>query len=103
MKEVGTQTEGGGQALAQRRKRGFASVPALRRQQAYYGVLFVIPGLIIYMIFMIYPFLNTIYLSFTDWNGVAPSKDWVGLSNYVRMFGDDAALKAFANNIVWVL
>ncbi len=71
MKEASTQTRSEGhRALAQRQKRGpfrgFANVPALRRQQAYYGVLFVVPGLIIYLIFMIYPFLNTIYLSFTD-------------------------------------
>ena len=37
---------------------------------------------------MVYPFLNTIYLSFTNWNGVTPNKDWVGLSNYVRIFGE---------------
>jgi raffinose/stachyose/melibiose transport system permease protein len=110
MKDASTQTrteDGTAQALAQRQKRsplrGFAKVPALRRQQAYYGILFVIPGLVIYLIFMIYPFLNTIYLSFTNWNGVAPTKEWVGLSNYARIFADGAALKAFANNIVWVL
>jgi raffinose/stachyose/melibiose transport system permease protein len=110
MKEVSnsTRTEGeGAQALAPQQKRGFVGrlthVPALRRQQAYYGVLFVIPGLLIYLVFMIYPFLNTIYLSFTNWNGITPTKDWVGLSNYVRIFGDGAALKAFANNIVWVI
>jgi raffinose/stachyose/melibiose transport system permease protein len=110
MKEANAQTRKEGDAAqvpAQRQKRGrlggFASVPALRRQQAYYGALFVVPGLIIYLVFMIYPFLNTIYLSFTDWNGVAPAKDWVGLSNYARMIGDGAALKAFANNVVWVI
>jgi raffinose/stachyose/melibiose transport system permease protein len=52
---------------------------------------------------MIYPFLNTVYLSFTDWNGVAPAKDWTGVSNYARMFADGAALKAFANNVIWVI
>jgi len=108
MKEASTQTRSEGDAApAQRQKRrplgGFANVSPLRRQQASYGVLFVIPGLIIYLIFMIYPFFNTIYLSFTDWNGVAPAKDWTGLSNYARMFADGAALKAFANNVIWVI
>ena len=37
---------------------------------------------------MVYPFLNTIYLSLTNWNGVAESKDFVGLANYARMVGD---------------
>jgi raffinose/stachyose/melibiose transport system permease protein len=110
MKEASTRTRTEGdaaQALAQRQKRsplgGFAKVPALRRQQAYYGVLFVVPGLIIYLLFMLYPFLYTIYLSFTNWNGVAPTKEWVGLSNYARIVADGAALKAFTNNVVWVI
>jgi raffinose/stachyose/melibiose transport system permease protein len=107
MKE-GTRTRTEGDAVpAPRQKRGlvrrFANVPALQRQQTYYGILFIIPGLLIYLVFMAYPFLSTIYLSFTNWNGVAPTKEWVGLSNYTRMFTDGAALKAFINNIVWVI
>ena len=76
---------------------------ALRRQQAKYAVLFIAPGLAVYLVFMVYPFLNTIYLSMTNWNGVAETKEFVGLSNYVRMFGDGAALKAFWNNVIWVI
>src|SRR4028118_2291572 len=90
-----------------RRKRGrfgrFASVPPLRRQQAYYGALFVVPGLLIYTVFMLFPFFATIYLSFTNWDGVSPERDFVGLANYARMFGDATATKAFLNNIVWVV
>jgi len=89
-----------------RRKRGrfgrFANVPPLRRQQAYYGALFVVPGLLIYTAFMLFPFFATIYLSFTNWNGVSPERDFVGLANYARMFGDATAIKAFVNNVVWV-
>ncbi len=89
-----------------RRKRGrlggFGSVPALRRQQAYYGALFVVPGLLIYTVFMLFPFFATIYLSFTNWDGVSPDRDFVGLANYARMFGDATAIKAFVNNVVWV-
>src|SRR5918997_1155863 len=91
---------------APRRKRGllggFGSVPALRRQQAYYGALFVVPGLLIYTVFMLFPFFATIYLSFTNWDGVSPERDFVGLANYARMFGDATAIKAFVNNVVWV-
>jgi raffinose/stachyose/melibiose transport system permease protein len=90
-----------------RRKRGrfggFASVPALRRTQAYYGALFVVPGLLIYTVFMLFPFFATIYLSFTNWDGVSPERDFVGLANYARMFGDATAIKAFVNNVVWVV
>jgi raffinose/stachyose/melibiose transport system permease protein len=96
----------GAKGPARRRRNiaaGSAGVPAVRRQQARYAVLFVAPGLLIYLVFMVYPFLNTIYLSFTNWDGITPSKDFVGLSNYVRVFGEEAALKAFVNNIIWVI
>jgi raffinose/stachyose/melibiose transport system permease protein len=106
MTQASTQTKGA-QAPVTRKKRdlsgGSAGVPAVRRQQAYYAVLFIAPGLLIYLVFMIYPFLNTIYLSFTNWDGITANKDWVGLSNYARIFGEEAALKAFVNNIVWVI
>jgi raffinose/stachyose/melibiose transport system permease protein len=106
MERASTQTKGA-RAPVTRKKRdlsgGSAGVPAVRRQQAYYAVLFICPALLIYLAFMIYPFLNTIYLSFTNWDGITANKDWVGLSNYARIFGEEAALKAFVNNIVWVI
>ena len=77
--------------------------PPLRRQQMYAGFLFIIPGLLIYLVFMAYPFLSTIYLSFTNWSGVTPTSEWVGLSNYTRMFTDSAALEALINNLIWVI
>jgi raffinose/stachyose/melibiose transport system permease protein len=106
MAGASTQTKGA-PAPVTRKKRdlsgGSAGVPAVRRQQARYAVLFIAPGLLIYLVFMIYPFLNTIYLSFTNWDGITANKDWVGLSNYARIFGEEAALKAFVNNIIWVI
>ena len=102
-----TRTESDAARNAPPRKRGrfgrFASVPALRRTQAYYGALFVVPGLLIYTVFMLFPFFATIYLSFTNWDGVSPERDFVGLANYARMFGDATAIKAFVNNVVWVV
>ena len=99
-----TRTEG---VQAPRQKRGFVerflNVPPLRRQQVYYAMLFISPGLAVYLVFMLYPFLNTIYLSFTNWNGATVTKDFVGQSNYARMFGDAAVLRAFSNNVIWVI
>jgi raffinose/stachyose/melibiose transport system permease protein len=99
-----TQSEAG---RVPRRKRGiferYVYVPPLRRQQMYYAILFISPALAIYLVFMLYPFLNTIYLSFTNWNGATVTKDFVGLSNYARMVGDGAVLQAFFNNVIWVI
>ena len=78
-------------------------VPPLRRQQLYYAIAFISPALAIYLVFMLYPFINTIYLSLTNWNGATTQKDFIGLANYARMFGDGAVLQAFWNNMIWVI
>src|SRR5919202_879129 len=101
------QTRAGGdaaRAAPPRQKRGATGhASALQRQQTRYAILFIAPGLAIYLSFMVYPFLNTIYLSLTNWNGVAETKDFVGLANYTRMLGDLVAWKAFSNNVIWVI
>ncbi len=57
--------------------------PARRSWRRYRaGILFVLPALILYLIFMVYPFFQSIYFSFTSWNGVTAVKEWVGLANY---------------------
>jgi raffinose/stachyose/melibiose transport system permease protein len=55
------------------------------RREAIFGWLFVLPALLIYVVFVIVPFLSTIRYSFFKWNGVSPAV-WVGLKNYATIF-----------------
>ena len=49
------------------------------------SLLFVLPGVIITLVFVIYPVLNTAWLSLNSWNGIGGSPvKWVGLQNYVK-------------------
>lgn len=50
-------------------------------------VKFLLPALILYCLFVIYPFINGLYYSFTDWDGMSPDAKWVGLKNYVKILG----------------
>jgi multiple sugar transport system permease protein len=68
----------------QRRPRG----GALSRREAIMGYLFISPWLFGFIVFLIGPILASLYLSFTTYKpGQTPV--WIGLENYVRMFGDD--------------
>lgn len=67
------------------------------------GYLFLLPAFVLYAVFMIYPFFQAIYLSFTDWNGAEPVKNWVGLDNYRALWSDDLLWKALRNNLIWVV
>ncbi|GGG08347.1 sugar ABC transporter permease [Paenibacillus abyssi] len=66
--------------------------------------LFIMPALLIYLTVIFVPSLYTLYLSFFNWNGVAPTKQFVGFRNYADLiFRDSVFLKALANNILWTI
>ena len=67
------------------------------------GYLFVLPAFLLYAVFMIYPFLQSIYLSFTDWNGAEPVKEFVGFSNYRELFSDDLFWTSLGHTVIWVI
>lgn len=67
------------------------------------GILFVAPALVLYLIFVGYPFLQTIYFSLTDWNGVRPVKNFIGLANYQEMLRDPLLWRSLRNNVTWVI
>lgn len=77
----------------------------LRRSWTQYraGILFLLPGFVLYAIFMIYPFFQSIYLSFTDWNGAEPVKNFIGLENYRNLLTDRLLWKSLRNNVIWVV
>lgn len=77
----------------------------LRRHWGQYraGYLFLLPAFALYAVFMIYPFFQSIYLSFTDWNGADPVKNFVGLENYRNLWSDSLLWQSLQNNVIWVV
>ena len=67
------------------------------------GFLFVLPAFLLYLIFFISPFIQSIYISLTDWNGVNPQKEYVGLKNYIHMLGDNLMWQSLSHNLIWVI
>ncbi len=67
------------------------------------GYFFVLPAFLLYAVFMIYPFIQSVYLSFTSWNGADPVKTWVGLANYRELFRDHLLWTALRHNVIWVV
>jgi ABC-type sugar transport system permease subunit len=68
-----------------------------------YGLLFALPALLLYVIFFMYPFVQSVYISLTDWNGVSPEKTFIGFANYQRAFADDLMWLSLRNNLIWVI
>jgi len=56
--------------------------------------------LAIFLIFVIWPFLQAAYYGMTNWTGFSQTMDFVGFNNFVKLFSDPIFLKALGNNIL---
>lgn len=62
---------------------------------------FIVPALVIFSVFVVYPFLQGFPISFTKWDGMSPVKAFVGLDNYIRIFQDANVWNAAKNTLVF--
>jgi multiple sugar transport system permease protein len=72
---------------------------ALRRNKAAY--LFILPSLLSFVIFSVYPVTDTIVLSFQTL--IRGDRVWVGLKNYIDMFQDEIFLQSLKNTFIYFL
>lgn len=66
------------------------------------GYMYILPSLVIILIFSVVPTLTNIVLSFTKYSVINPPVA-VGLANYARMFRDPFVVAALRNTIVYTL
>ncbi len=52
-------------------------------------ISFIAPAFVVFSIIVLIPFILGMYYSFTNWNGVSGSVEWVGLDNFVHIFKND--------------
>jgi multiple sugar transport system permease protein len=82
----------------------------LRRRTTFYRrnklvimpLVFIAPAFAMFSLFVIYPIMQSIALSFMEWQGIGPKK-WIGLNNYRELFGDPVFWKALVNNVYWLV
>ena len=76
---------------------------ALVRQETTSAYLFLLPSLIFFLGFVIFPMLLCIYTSFFDAVMGRKGDIFVGLANYVRLFQDEIFLRSLKNTVVIVV
>ncbi len=69
-----------------------------RRRRNYVHWLWLLPALVFVVIFLVYPVVDTLRLSFMNSNSTA----YVGLVNYAYVFTDSATQDALLNNVLWL-
>ena len=63
--------------------------------------LFILPIFILFGIFVVYPVIYNIIISFHEWSGVGTSKTFVGIKNYVDVFSDKVIWKVMRNFVIF--
>ncbi|WCE29109.1 carbohydrate ABC transporter permease [Vibrio sp. SCSIO 43137] len=64
--------------------------------------LFLAPAMVVFAIYVVYPIIDSILLSFYDWDGLG-EKTWVGLANYEELFDSEAFYTSLKNNFLWLV
>ncbi len=73
-----------------------------RNQRALAPWLFLAPGGLMFLVYVIYPIFDSLWLSLYDWDGLG-AKTWLGLANYVELFDDEAFYTSLWNNLLWLI
>lgn len=75
-------------------------VQRLIRGGALLNLLYV-PALVLFIVFIFYPFLKGMQISFTNWDGYNQNYDWIGFQNYSRMFSDPDMKTVVKNTFIY--
>lgn len=76
---------------------------SLQKSEYRAALLGILPALIIFGLFMLYPQIVNLKYSLTDFDGLHRDAQFIGLNNFVQMFKDKAVLKAYANTIIFAV
>ncbi|MCP3031647.1 sugar ABC transporter permease [Halobacillus sp. A1] len=60
-----------------------------------------LPAVLFVTAFIVYPFMDGVRISFTDWNGFSQSFNFVGLEQYTRMFNDPTTWTVIRNTLLY--
>jgi multiple sugar transport system permease protein len=85
------------------------TTPAVRRTRprsplrsaGWWGLLFALPAVILFMAFSLWPILDTFYLSLFKYDLLTP-KQWVGLTNFARLPEDQVFLRSLKATAFYV-
>ncbi len=78
------------------------SFVAFARHHVFVTLFGLVLPVVLFACFIGYPIVYTIYLSFFEWNGMAPVKKFVGFANYSYMLGDKYFYISLENNLKWL-
>lgn len=75
-----------------------------KAQQFLKALIFLLPGLVLFLTFFLLPMIYSARISFYDWNIIKPERSkFVGLENYITVLADPIFRRAVLNTLVYTL
>lgn len=75
----------------------------MRKGQHRFVAGFLLFPVALYLIFVIWPYVQTFGYSLTDWKGQSQTFEFVGLDNYTALFEDDVFMGAIRHNVLFLV
>jgi len=77
-----------------------AALSGLRRNK---GLVWILPAFLFLVVIIYYSMFFTFSLSTTNWDGLSPVREAVGLKNYEKLFGDKVFWKCLQNTAIYLV
>jgi ABC-type sugar transport system permease subunit len=77
--------------------------PLRERREGFWIGVFLLPFLVLYLGFTVWPLVATVVYSFFDWDGIRPLNQFVGLGNYAQIVSDPLFWISFRNTLLFAL
>ena len=75
----------------------------MKKRKINWNYFLIAPSLLISISIILIPGVMTFAYSFTDWNGLSPKINFIGLKNFIELFHEKVFFKAIQNNLIWTL
>lgn len=74
-----------------------------KNKDGLYALLFVLPALLPLLVFWVWPILRSFEISFTDWDYMSPTYNYVGIDNYLSLLKNAQFYKVLKNTFVFTI
>lgn len=80
-----------------------AAWSAFKRRKYHIIIPFTLPSLLLFAVFVVYPYAQSMYYSLTKWRGLTPKPTYIGLANFEKLLGDAFFWNALKNNLIYLV
>lgn len=81
------------------KRAGISLAKRRQRDTNFVAAIFLIPVILILIVYIFYPIVETFWVSRLDWNGISSYMKFVGIENWITLLKDEKFWTAFFNNI----